>query len=221
MSGLFISLEGVEGCGKSTQAELLAQWLEERGHAVERAREPGGTPVGEAIRNILLDPENSAMVPRAELLLYEAARAQHVAERIRPALERGAIVVCDRFTDSTTAYQGAGRGLGREVIEELHAVAAEGLKPDLTVLIDLPVAEGLARAARVKARDRIEHEAAAFHERVRQAFLEGASREPARVKIVDGLAPLEQVRDAIRAQVGPFLASRELLSNTDGMTPPA
>lgn len=197
--GIFITMEGVEGSGKTTQIERLKSHLESRGFKVEVTREPGGTPIAEAIRGILLDPKNTAMAPLAELLLYESARAQHVAERIRPALEQGRAVICDRFFDSTTAYQGAGRNLPREDLENLHMLATGGLVPDLTIVIDVPVLDGLARAARDHERDRIELESVAFHERVRAGFLELAERYPGRIKVVDGRGSREQVAEEIAA----------------------
>lgn len=187
MSGVFITFEGIEGCGKSTQIGLLAQHLEKHGHAVLVTREPGGTELGEAIRGLLLDPRNGAMAPLTELLLYEAARAQLVAERIRPALEARQVVLCDRFYDSTTAYQGAGRNLGDIDLAALHRLATGGLVPDLTVLLDLPVEEGLKRALGDARGDRIERESIAFHERVREAFMDIAKQEPDRVRVLNGL----------------------------------
>ncbi len=206
MKGLFVTMEGVEGSGKSTQIALLKDYLQTKGRSVDVTREPGGTPIGEAVRTVLLDPANDAMDSMAELLLYEAARAQHVAQIIRPALGRGAIVICDRFSDSTTAYQGAGRGLSKEDMDRLHGLATRGLVPDLTILIDLPVAEGLARAKRYRDADRIELEPEEFHERVRQAFLRLAKDEPDRVKIVDGLLPMDKVAEEIRSHTEAILS---------------
>jgi len=207
-SGLFITLEGGEGCGKSTQIALLQQHLESAGRRVIVLREPGGTRVSEAVRAILLDPENTALTPMGELLLYEAARAQLVAECIRPALEQGAIVLCDRFYDSTTAYQGGGRGFAASTLAALNRLATDGLVPDLTILIDLPVAAGLQRAAARRSADRLEQEDPAFHERVRDAFLEIARNEPARVRVVDGAGPVDTVAAGIRAIIAPLLERR-------------
>ena len=203
--GLFITFEGVEGCGKSTQVERLRQRLTTMGYKVIATREPGGTPIAEAIRAILLDPQHAAMCPTAELLLYEAARAQHVAEKILPALQAGAIVLCDRFSDSTTAYQGAGRGLSPEDVAPLHAIATAGLNPDKTILVDVPAEVGLARVMKTKTRDRIELEAIEFHTKVRDGFLAIAKAEPNRVAIVDGTQPLELVSTAVDAIIDSLL----------------
>lgn len=201
MSGRFITFEGVEGCGKTTQIARLRDHLESRGLSVVVTREPGGTPISEAIRAILLDPAYTEMAPMTELLLYAAARAQHVAERIRPALAEGRIVLCDRFADSTTAYQGAARRLEATFMGMLHESATGGLWPDVTILIDVPVETGLRRAARARQSDRIENESLAFHERVRRGFLDLAAREPGRIHIVDGTAAPEAVGRAIRSLV--------------------
>ncbi|MFO7976641.1 MAG: dTMP kinase [Candidatus Hydrogenedentota bacterium] len=201
MKGVFITLEGVEGCGKTTQMALLRERLEAEGRNVLLTREPGGTPIAEAIRQILLDPVNTTLSPVAELLLYEAARAQHVAEKIKPALDKGIVVVCDRFADSTTAYQGAGRVLPRDTVRELHRVATGTVWPDLTIILDMPAKTGLERAAAAHDRDRIELEPLAFHERVRNEFLRIAETEPDRVKVVDALQPPESVAEVIYREV--------------------
>ena len=193
MNGLFVTFEGIEGCGKSTQAKRVEAHLKEQGYTVLLTREPGGTPIAEAIRGVLLDPANVAMSPVTELLLYEAARAQHVAERIRPALEKGTVVICDRFADSTTAYQGAGRALSAENVAYLHDLATAGTMPDLTILLDLPVEEGLARAGRINEPDRLEAEPVAFHRRVRDGFLRIAEQDPERVKVLDGSRPPDDI----------------------------
>ncbi len=208
MRGLFITFEGVEGCGKTTQIERLRQHLEAQGHTVLMTREPGGTPIAEAIRELLLDPAHDALSPAAELLLYEAARAQHVDERIRPALESGTTVLCDRFADSTTAYQGAGRGLPREELEHLHRIATGDVWPDLTLVIDRPVEAGLARARARGRADRMEQQDVAFHERVRQGFLELAARNPERVRIIDGTQSIDEIAAAIRALLAGLLTAR-------------
>ncbi len=208
MSGLFITFEGIEGSGKSTQAEILRVYLEDKGIRVDMTREPGGTPIAEAIRTVLLDPAYGEMDPTAELLLYQAARSQHVHERILPALEAGVTVLCDRFTDSTTAYQGAGRGLPAPELEALHSMATGGLVPDLTILIDLAAEVGLARATRDGESDRIEQESIDFHERVRAGFLDLAQQDRDRVKQVDGQESPERVATAIRTEIDILLAAR-------------
>lgn len=206
--GVFVTFEGGEGCGKSTQLAILAQTLEKAGAPVLSLREPGGTRVGELVRAALLDPAHTEMAPRAELLLYEASRAQLVAERIMPALETETVVLCDRFYDSTTAYQGYGRGVSLDVIEPLNAIAADGLVPDLTIVLDIDPVVGLERATALGA-DRLESEERAFHERVRSGFLEIASREPERVVVVDGAGDRSEVATRVRAAAArlPMLAS--------------
>ena len=197
-TGALIAFEGVEGAGKSTQLDLLRDELERRGHEVVVTREPGGTPVGERVRAVLLDPAVD-LDPRAEALLFAAARAQLVEQVIRPALERGAVVLCDRYLDSSLAYQGGGRGLGRGPVEEVNRFATGGLLPDLVVLLDLDPAEGLGRhAAR---RDRIEVEGLGFHRRVRDAFRELAAGDPDRFAVVDGAAPADRVAAGVLAAV--------------------
>lgn len=197
--GTFITIEGGEGCGKTTQAVQLGQYLESKGHRVLVTREPGGSPAAEAIRNILLDPGNNAITPMAELLLYEAARAQHVEERVRPALDLGQVVICDRFADSTMAYQGYGRGLSCDVIGRLNRIASQGVWPDLTIVIDLPANVGLARVTRERASDRIERETLAFHERVRNGFLKLAKADTQRIRVIDGSGTVEEVAEAVRS----------------------
>ncbi|HGY9624843.1 dTMP kinase [Pseudomonas juntendi] len=199
MSGLFITLEGPEGAGKSTNREYLAERLREQGLDVVLTREPGGTPLAERIRELLLAPSDEAMAADTELLLVFAARAQHLAEVIRPALARGAVVLCDRFTDATYAYQGGGRGLSQERIATLETFVQGALRPDLTLVFDLPVEVGLARAAARGRLDRFEQEGQAFFEAVRQAYLQRAGREPQRYRLLDAAQPLEAVQRAIDA----------------------
>lgn len=209
MRGLFITFEGIEGCGKTSQVDLLKANLEAKGSKVEVTREPGGTPISEAIREILLDPTHAELSPIAELLLYQASRAQHVSERIRPALDGGTIVVCDRFYDSTTAYQGAGRGLPRQDLKRLHTLATGGLSPDLTILIDLDAETGLTRVKNARESDRMEQESLIFHNRVREGFLKLADQESDRIKVVDGGPPQEVIAAEIMQLVTPLLdASR-------------
>ena len=199
MTGRFITLEGGDGAGKTTQAALLTDWLEANGRTVVRTREPGGTDLGQRIREMVLH-ERGHVAPRAEALLYAADRAHHVETVVRPALERGEVVLQDRYIDSSVAYQGVARGLGADRIRSVSEWAADGLAPDLTVLLDLDVTVGRARvaAARGDTFDRLESEAAAFHETVRGAFLDAAAAEPARFLVVDASAPAEDVQRAVR-----------------------
>lgn len=209
----FITFEGIEGSGKTTQIRILKSLLEARGHRVLATREPGGCPIADAIRAILLDSTNRALVPRAELLLYAAARAQHVEQVIRPALAAGSIVLCDRFADATTAYQGGGRGLDTMLVAELNAIATGGLQPDLTLLFDMPVELGLTRARHRNQQDtlrdegRFELEELDFHQRVRAAYLSLAEREN-RFRIVDATGTPETVAGRTSASVETFLAER-------------
>lgn len=188
MTGLFITFEGGEGAGKSTMIARAREFLEANGHVVVQTREPGGTPLAERIRAILLDREHAELEPLAELLLVFAARAQHVAELIRPALAAGRTVLCDRFTDATWAYQGAGRGQPLELIATLERAVHGDLQPDLTVLLDLPVKDGLARLSGRGASDRIEREPEPFFERVRHHYLARAAAAPRRFAVVDARA---------------------------------
>ncbi|MBI1317436.1 MAG: dTMP kinase [Candidatus Hydrogenedens sp.] len=199
--GLFISFEGVEGCGKSTQLRLLEEYLRAQGRDCVVTREPGGVPIAEAIRELLLNPDHEAMTPEAELLLYAAARAQHVGEKIVPALEAGKVVLCDRFADSTTAYQGGGRGFDTARLAQLHGWATGGRWPDRTLLLDLDAEAGLERARQRGRRDRIEREDIAFHQRVRQAYLDLAVLEPERIKVVSASGSIEEIHQQIRGLV--------------------
>jgi dTMP kinase len=196
--GRFITFEGIDGSGKTTQLRSFGQKLREQGDDILETVEPGGTAIGRQIRSILLDPANSEMQARTELLLYFASRAQNVDEVIRPALEAGRTVLCDRFTDSTLVYQVCGRGLDTGVVRELDRIACRGLRPDLTFLIDIDVAMSIARAKRRNARlgdreSRIDEESLAFHERVRRGYLDLARSEPDRVVVVDGRAGIGDV----------------------------
>ncbi|MBI3092407.1 MAG: dTMP kinase [Candidatus Tectomicrobia bacterium] len=202
MPGYFITFEGVEGSGKSTQCRLLAEALRQAGHACVVSREPGGTPLGERIRELLLHAPGAAITSLAELLLYLADRAQHVEEVLRPALAAGRVVLCDRFTDSTLAYQGDGRGHDRELLRQLNSVAGGGLVPDLTLLLDLPVEVGLRRLAERGAvasagADRLERENLAFHQRVRRGYLAIAAAEPRRIAVILADGGVEEVRAAV------------------------
>ncbi|MEE1869574.1 MULTISPECIES: dTMP kinase [Pseudomonas] len=199
MTGLFITLEGPEGAGKSTNREYLAERLRAQGLDVVLTREPGGTPLAERIRELLLAPSDEKMNADTELLLVFAARAQHLAEVIRPALARGAIVLCDRFTDATYAYQGGGRGLSLERIATLENFVQGALRPDLTLVFDLPVEIGLSRAAARGRLDRFEQEGQAFFEAVRQAYLARAQATPQQYKLIDAAQSLVQVQQALDA----------------------
>ncbi|WP_278621254.1 dTMP kinase, partial [Ectopseudomonas oleovorans] len=193
MTGLFITLEGPEGAGKSTNREYLAERLRERGIDVLLTREPGGTPLAERIRELLLDPSDEPMAADTELLLVFAARAQHLQQVIRPALAKGSVVLCDRFTDATYAYQGGGRGLSIERIAQLEQFVQGELRPDLTLIFDLPVEIGLARAAARGRLDRFEQEGRGFFEAVRQAYLQRAEQAPQRYRVLDAGQTLAQV----------------------------
>lgn len=196
--GLFITLEGGEGAGKSTSLEFVRQLITSRGHEVVVTREPGGSPVGERIREILLHG-GSDMSVDTELLLMFAARAEHLAALIRPTLEQGRWVLCDRFTDASYAYQGGGRGVPDARIQVLEDWVQQGLKPDLTLLLDLPVAEGLARAGSRSAPDRFEREQQAFFERVRVRYREQAAAEPQRFRVIDAGQPIPAVQAQLQA----------------------
>ncbi len=207
----FITFEGIEGCGKTTQLALLARILIARGHDVLVTREPGGCPIADQVREILLDAGNRAMAPLTELLLYAAARAQHVAEVVAPALKSGHIVLCDRFTDATVAYQGDGRGLDRATIYELNRLATGSITPDLTILVDCPVEVGLSRAmARINSstgarEERFELESLQFHRKVREGYLELATKEPDRFIVVSGAGGIEDTEAAIASALLPRL----------------
>jgi len=206
--GFFLSFEGIEGCGKTSQLHRLAGRLRTLGYQVVETREPGGAPISEQVRTILLNPQNRAMDARCELLLYLASRAQHVAETIRPALEKGAVVLCDRFADATMAYQGYGRGLGPATVARLNRFATDGLTPDLAILLDVPVAVGLSRKRRAGGLDRLDREHASFHEAVRRGYLRIARQNPRRVRVVDGTASADVVAHAIDRIVQPRLRAR-------------
>lgn len=202
MTGRFITLEGIEGAGKSTVAKFVREFLESRGIKVVATREPGGTPLAERVRSLVLDRQGEPITPATETLLMFAARGLHLENLIRPALARGEWVVCDRFTDATRAYQGAGRGVRGEWIEQLAAEVQRGLKPDCTLLLDLSVEKGLERV-RLRSgptpTDRFEEEPARFFERVREAYLEIARAEPGRVRIVDASVSVAEVQRQVAA----------------------
>ncbi len=200
--GLFITLEGPEGSGKTTQAALLHEWLLAEGYAVLRTREPGGTRIGEHIRDVLHNPAHTEMAAQAEILLYSAARAQLVAEVIRPALAAGQLVLCDRYFDSTYAYQGYGRGLPLDVLREITRFATGGLLPDVTLYLDVLPEVGLQRRVQGGGEiNRLDREALAFHERVRAGYLELARQEPARWVQVDASGAIAAVQAELRQQL--------------------
>ncbi len=203
--GKFITVEGVEGAGKSSNLEFIRLLLEEAGKEVLFTREPGGTPLGEEVRQLLLGHKHTGMADDTELLLMFAARAEHLEQKIRPALEAGIWVLCDRFTDASYAYQGSGRGIDKQRIRTLEEWTQCGLRPDLTLLLDLPVAIGLERANKRSAPDRFEKEKAAFFEKVRSGYLEIAWNEADRVKVVDASRPLFEVQAAITNLIREFL----------------
>jgi dTMP kinase len=202
--GCFVVLEGGEGVGKSTQARRLAERLRASGHPVLVTREPGDSRIGPAVRGVLLDPANAGLSPRAEALLYAADRAEHVAAVIRPALAAGSVVVCDRYVDSSIAYQGVARGLGDDV-ERISRWATESLLPDLTVVLDV---DPTTAHRRLRGRDRLEQEPLAFHAAVREAFLALAAREPARYAVVDAAASPDAVAAAVLAAVREVLPAQ-------------
>lgn len=211
--GLFITFEGIEGCGKSTQVRLLSEALNGKGIPCTVTREPGGTSIGGKIREILLNPDHKGMAPEAELLLYAADRAQHVRELIGPALDEGKVVVCDRFTDATVAYQGFGRKLDESLINKLIEIASLGIKPDLTILLDCPVEIGIGRAMERNSKnrhvrdDRFEREAMEFHEMVSKGYLAIAKAEPERVKVVDATKDIQSMHSEIWGIVDAFLGN--------------
>jgi dTMP kinase len=203
--GKFITVEGVEGAGKSSNLEFIRTLLEESGREVLFTREPGGTPLGEEVRQLLLGHKHTGMADDTELLLMFAARAEHLEQKIRPALEAGIWVLCDRFTDASYAYQGSGRGLDKQRIQTLEQWVQGDLRPDLTLLLDLPVEIGLERASKRSEPDRFEKEKAAFFEKVRNGYLEIAWNDANRVKVVDASKPLYEVQASITSLIKEFL----------------
>ena len=199
MKGKFITVEGIEGVGKTTNIDFIHQQLQAAGRDVVLTREPGGTPLAEAIRGLLLDPAYTGMDSTCELQLMFAARAEHLARVVWPALEQGQWVLCDRFTDATYAYQGGGRGIDGGVIARLEELVQGDFRPDLTLLLDVPVEIGLARASKRGALDRFEQEKVAFFERVRNTYLEMAQRSPDRYRVIDASLPLNDVQNQIAA----------------------
>jgi len=204
----FLSIEGPDGSGKTTQARLLADHLRQAGHDVLLAREPGGTPIGDQIRQVLFSLDNKGMSPESEFLLFSASRAQLVRQVLRPHLQQGGLVVCDRFADSSLAYQGYGHGLELEMVQAVTRLATGGLRPNLTVLLDLPAEDGLARRKQGGRWNRLDDYDLEFHQRVRQAFLGLAAADPARWVTVDGRPAVEEVQREIQRVVDPRLAAR-------------
>lgn len=199
---MFITFEGVEGCGKTTQARLLASWMDSCAFRTLVTREPGGAAISESIRALVLDVRNDGMDAVAEALLYEAARAQFVAEVVRPALAVGTTVICDRYADSTLAYQGYGRGLSLTMLETLNSIATDGITPDLTILVDVPVSVGLARRAEGGSWNRLDAAGHAFHQRVYDGYQALAARNDGeRWRVVDGTADAASVATAVRAVI--------------------
>jgi len=211
---IFITIEGCEGCGKTTQSELLKKYLESKGLTVVLTREPGGSIVAEQVRNILLNPKFN-VVPYCELMLYEASRAQHLEEIIKPNLKKGHIVICDRFTDSTLAYQGYARGIDKETIKKLNNIATSGLKPDLTIYLDINPNKGIKKAKSVNkgkltGGDRIERESLKFHNNVRKGFLELVKKYPNRIKKVRTGEVIEQTQKEINKEIDKFLKKKKI-----------
>lgn len=206
MKGIFISFEGIEGTGKTTQARLLSEYLERAGFKTALTEEPGGTPISRMIREVVLKVDHKEMHPLTELLLYSASRCQHLNEVIQPALNEGKIVITDRFSDSTAAYQGYGRGIDMKLIEILDKIAAGGMKPDLTFLLDIGVETGLRRNRGANKVDRFELEEIDFHEKVRDGFLEIAGQEPKRIKVINASGTMEEIHAKIVDTVTRFLS---------------
>ena len=216
-TGLFITFEGIEGCGKTTQMNLLADYLKKEGVSVLKTREPGGTEIGEKIREILLNPDNKKMLKETEMLLYGASRTQHVEEIIKPALKSGKIVLCDRYSDSTLAYQGFGRDMGISFIKRACPLSLGTIQPDLTILLDLDVKTGLSRIKnRIHGNDRIEKEKIAFHNKVRKGYLQLAKASRGRIKIVRADKEIDEVLEEIKNIVAKkFSAHPELVEGVD------
>ena len=204
VGGVFIVFEGGDGVGKTTQVELLCEWLADAGHEVVKTFEPGDSPVGAMIRHIVLDPATGEMSPRAEALLYAADKAQHIFSVVRPALRRGAVVVCDRYVDSMLAYQGGGRVLQLEDVERIARWATEDLQPDLTVVLDAELSDGVHAKS---TKDRLESAGDLFHERTRLFFLDLARRAPQRYLVLNARAPREEIAAQVAARVAPLLSA--------------
>jgi dTMP kinase len=207
MKGIFISFEGIEGTGKSTQAKLLYQWLFSKKYEVVLTEEPGGTQIGLKIRELLLSVDHKDMTSLTELLLYNASRAQHLHEIIIPAIRRGAVVITDRFSDSTFAYQGYGRGIDLSLIDSIDKIVTGNMKPDLTILLDLDAGIGLKRNRGINKTDRLELEDLEFHMRVRKGYHEIAAKEGSRIRLIDASGSIEEIQDRIVTIVTDFIRS--------------
>ncbi len=205
MGRFFVSFEGIEGSGKSTQARLLYEYLSKKGYTVILTGEPGGTEIGLKIRELLLSVEHKGMVPITELLLYNASRVEHIKEIILPAINRGAIVITDRFSDSTVAYQGYGSGIDFNLIGSIERAVTGGLRPDITILLDLDVEVGLKRNRGINKTDRLELEDIEFHKKVRSGYLEIAAKEPERIKVIDASQNIEVIHNRIVGIVADFI----------------
>jgi dTMP kinase len=208
--GFFITFEGIDGCGKSTQLAITSKILSEQGYSVVVSREPGGTVIAEKIREILISPEHAEMVNECEILLYCAARAQHVREKIIPAIEAGKIVLCDRFQEATFAYQGFGRAISMEILTTINAYATGGLNPDMTFVFDLSVDSSIGRMRKInKIKDRLEQNGKDFFERIRQGYLSMVKNSPKRIKIIDGEQDVGKVSDNVMVYIKELLLESE------------
>lgn len=206
MTGLFITVEGIDYCGKTTQARKLTSYVKKKNYAPLLIREPGGDRISEKIRKVLLNEKSAGMTPMAELMLYEASRTQLTQTVIQPALRQGKTVICDRYSDSTLAYQGYGRGLDRRVIRYLNRIATFGLSPDLTILLDIPLAVSFERRKKEKRReDRLEKENIEFHRKIRRGYLKIARQNPKRIKVVNGTGNVDQTWQRVRKVVDSYL----------------
>jgi dTMP kinase len=203
--GVFISFEGIEGTGKTIQSKLLYEHFKKTGYTIILTEEPGGTSIGLKIRDVLLSVENKEITPVTELLLYNASRAQHLKEVILPALKKGGIVITDRFSDSTVAYQGYGRGIDLKLIDSLERIVTEGLKPDITLLLDLDVETGLLRNKGINKTDRFELEDLEFHKKVRDGYIQIAAKEPGRIKLIDASGSIEEIQGKIIDMVTTYI----------------
>ena len=208
MKGILISFEGIEGTGKTIQSKLLCEYLIKKGYNAILTEEPGGTQIGYKIRELLLSIDHKGMTPLTELLLYNASRAQHIKEVILPAMNRGAVVITDRFADSTVAYQGYARGIDLNLIDSIEKIVTSGLRPDITILLDLDVETGLNRNRGINKMDRLELEDVEFHKRVRNGYHEIAAKEPERIKLIDASGSIEEVQSKIIKIITAFLKNR-------------